>query len=147
MWPTTISVGPSAVPGTRANEEPIWSLPTSAANSLHQSRQTRAGSVSRPDGPTAVSRFSSSLGIDTSAEGYPFCGPGLRQLPQHVLQDAAVVEVALLLGRVNPHCRGELPVVRFDSDFARDLLDAGETGDRERLVRRSARVTAPNRRP
>ncbi len=46
MWPTTISERPSAVPLTRANDEPTTSLPTSSAHGVHPSRHTRAGSVS-----------------------------------------------------------------------------------------------------
>ena len=45
MWPTTASVGPSAVPGTRAHTEPITSVVTSAWAEA-ASRKTAAGAVS-----------------------------------------------------------------------------------------------------
>ncbi len=115
-------------PRTRANEEPTRSPPTSAANALHPSRHTRAGSVSWPDGP-AVSSVRG-VGIGTS-QGYcsevrSRCrfrhgGRSIRSLrspgrlppavPQHELEDAAVAEVALLLRRVDPDRDRELLVV------------------------------------
>ncbi len=55
--------------GTRANDDPTRSPPTSAANSPHHSRQTRAGSVSCPEGPVAVSRRWRNSGIGTG-QGY-----------------------------------------------------------------------------
>jgi hypothetical protein len=43
-----------------------------------------------------------------------------QKLPEHVLQDAAVVEVPLLLGRVDPHGDLELLVVGGDRQLAGD---------------------------
>src|SRR5450755_2763321 len=94
MWPTTISVGPPAVPETRAYEEPTLSDPTSVANSAQPSRQTLAGSVSWPDGPAALIRRWSSSGVGTARR---LVVP--QQAPQDVLQDPTVEEIVLLLGR------------------------------------------------
>src|SRR5947209_14066578 len=70
MWPTIASVRPSEVPEMRANEEPRWSEPTSAANAEHASRQIRAASVSCPEGPDAVRRCCRNSGAGTRAQGY-----------------------------------------------------------------------------
>ncbi|HVW19124.1 MAG TPA: hypothetical protein VHB30_12840 [Solirubrobacteraceae bacterium] len=44
-WPTTATLSPSAVPGTRATEEPITSVST-VANASAWRRQAAAGAVS-----------------------------------------------------------------------------------------------------
>src|SRR5690349_10950946 len=56
-----------------------------------------------------------------------------QQRPQHVLQDAAVPEVLLLLGRVDPHDHAELPVVGPDRQFPRNRIGAGDALDGEHL--------------
>ena len=66
MWPTIASVGPPAVPGTRAQTDPMTSVTTSA-NAEAASRNTPAGAVSYPDGPWAVSSERSTGGIDIGA--------------------------------------------------------------------------------
>ena len=68
MWPTTATVGPPAVPATRANEEPTRSPPTSWANREQYSRHTCAGRDSWPEGPGAVRSFVSSSGIGMSTK-------------------------------------------------------------------------------
>ena len=45
-----------------------------------------------------------------------------------------MLEVALLLGRVDPDRHRELLVIGPNDDLARDLLRPGEAGDTERLV-------------
>src|SRR5690348_10256447 len=57
-----------------------------------------------------------------------------EQLPQDELQDPAVAEIALLLGRVDPHGHGELFVVSAHRQLAGNLVGIGQAGDRERLV-------------
>ena len=59
-----------------------------------------------------------------------------QELPQHVLQDPAVTEIALLLGRVDPHGHRELLVVGAHRQLAGNLVGIGQTGDRERLLAR-----------
>ena len=60
MWPTIASGGPDPAP-TRATDEPRLSVETSAKLAA-ASRQTRAASSSRPDGPRARSSASRSSG-------------------------------------------------------------------------------------
>src|SRR5436305_824199 len=60
MWPTIASGGPDPAP-TRATDEPRLSVETSAKLAA-PSRQTRAASSSRPDGPRARSSASRSSG-------------------------------------------------------------------------------------
>ena len=154
MWPTTISDLPSAVPSTRANDEPTTSLPTSSAKSAQPSRHTWAGAVSWPEGPPARSRIVSrqvgrgdAHGRDTDRSGRsagrapparwrhtrPVMSEAPQQLPQHVLEDAAVVEVPLLLRRVDPHRGLELRVVGLD----RDLRGISSPSARPAIVKRS----------
>src|SRR5689334_24973919 len=68
MWPTIASFGPPPVPGTRANDEPRWSDPTSAAKPAHPSRHAFAAAVSCPEGPAAVRRLVSSSGTGIAGE-------------------------------------------------------------------------------
>src|SRR5579875_3325733 len=116
MWPITASEGPSPVPGTRTDEDPMPSTRTSSENALTDSRQMAAGPVSWPDGPGARSSVSRSGGVAMAAElirsscagplprSSPRAGaqrPGpllIEQLAQHELEDPAVAVVALLLG-------------------------------------------------
>src|SRR5215218_9620300 len=62
MWPTTAISGLSPRPLTRATVVPSLSVVTSSANSSAASRHTRAGALSCPGGPGAVSRRWSSSG-------------------------------------------------------------------------------------
>src|SRR4028119_2084130 len=48
------------------------------------------------------------------------------QLPQHVVQDAAVAVVEPLVRRVDPHGRLELVVARLDRDGLGALLEIGD---------------------
>src|ERR1700760_1933177 len=66
MWPTTATVGPPAVPATRAHDDPTLSAPTSVAKVAQYSRHTRAGVVSCPEGPGAVKSRSRRSGAGTS---------------------------------------------------------------------------------
>ena len=67
-----------------------------SANADAASRNTAAGACSYPDGPAAVSSRRRVSGSGTQAA---------KQLAQHERQDAAVLVVVDLLGRVDAHAR------------------------------------------
>src|SRR5215218_973864 len=137
MWPTMATERPSPVPGTRATVDPTLSWLTSA-KAPAASRKTAAGACSYPDGPAAVSslRRVSGTGMSVVRLVATTSACRLHELAQHELQDAAVLEVVALLGRVDAHLGGELRVARLD----RDLLGvaAVEAADRDLLLAREA---------
>src|SRR4051794_5065480 len=84
MWPTTIVSGPSPLPFTRATDEPTTSPETSAPNSAAASRHTRAGAVSYPDGPGAVSSELRRSGSGTGARERLIQGGRAKPVPRLV---------------------------------------------------------------
>src|SRR5829696_1556641 len=124
-WPTIASSGCSARPPTRATVVPRRSTETSSANPSAASRHTRAGSVSWPGGPGAVSNLSRRSGA-AIAERLAVRDGGLDRY----LAPQAVGDVAVLVRGVY-----ELP----DALLARvarhgDLRPQRDIGDPEWLV-------------
>src|SRR4051812_25140846 len=113
MCPMTASSGPPAVPFTRATVDPTLSGGTSAKPDA-ASRKNVAARRSSPQGPGAVSSLrrtsGTGMGAGQVSEVREPSGRALEQLPQHEGQDPAVLVVVDLLGRVDPHARGELRV-------------------------------------
>src|SRR5687767_4679988 len=107
MCPTTASERPPEVPGTLAKLEPTESEVTSA-NAPAASRKTAAGACSYPEGPAALSSLTRVSGTGMGGEEVSDAASAGHELPQHELQDAAVLEVVALLGGVDAHLGGEL---------------------------------------
>src|SRR3954454_21540742 len=138
MWPTTASDRPgrsAAVPGTLAPVEPTESWVTSA-KAPAASRNTAAGACSYPEGPAAVISLRRVSGIAMGGAELSDAPSGGHQLPQHELQDAAVLVVLALLGGVDAHRRGELRVAGLHRHLGR--VATVEPRDRDLLLAREA---------
>src|SRR4051794_6461231 len=138
MCPTTASDRPGgsdAVPGTLATVEPTASWLTSA-KAPAASRNAVAGACSYPEGPAAVISVSRVSGMAIGGAELSDAPSAGHQLPQHELQDAAVLVVLALLEGVDAHRRRELGVASLHRHLGR--VAAVESGDRDLLLAREA---------